>query len=246
MKVAYLLVTTACLMGAQQPTGPVGGPGAPGGAPPKMVTPAPIAPGSVTPAPVAPIAGGDCGCSSCNTCDSCGSSSYWTKFKGFCGGLFHRNSCDSCGSTCAAPCSTCAVAKPSCFSGCAQPSCSTCGNANWSCNESCGCGSGHRFKELWGRMFNRHNDCECNTCSSCGGGYGSSVSGGTVIVPKGAESIPAPKDGPPKQMPSGEPPQKQVQILNPSQPLPVPAPTFDAPPAAPAISPAIPSQERPF
>jgi hypothetical protein len=58
------------------------------------------------------------------------------------------------------------------------------------------------------------------------------------------------KDGtPPKEMPKGpggEPPVKgSVQIINPAQPAPVPTPTFEAPPAAPAITPGL-SQERPF
>jgi len=216
VKVAYLLVTTVCLMGAQPPTGSKDGDK--GGTPPKVIQPAPV------------VATGDCGCNSCNTCDSGCGSSYWGRFKSFCSGLCHRNSCDSCGSTCA---SSCAPARPSCFSGCQTQTCNT------GCNDSCGCGSSHRFKEFCGRLFHR-NEC-CDTCNSgCGGG--------TVIVPKGAEQIPPPKDGaPPKEMPKGgEPPQKQAQIFNQGQPLPVPAPTFDAPPAAPAITPATPNQERPF
>jgi hypothetical protein len=218
VKVAYLLVTTVCLMGAQQPTGPKDG--VKDTTPPKVVQPAPVS--------------GDCGCNSCNTCDSCGSSC-WDRFKSFCSGLCRRNSCDSCGSTCGSSCGGCATARPSCFSGCAAQSCNTC---NTGCNDSCGCGSSHRFRDFCRGLFHR-NDC-CDTCNSgCGG---------TVIVPKGAEQIPPPKDGaPPKEMPKGgEPPQKQVQILNQGQPLPVPAPTFDAPPAAPAITPANPNQERPF
>jgi hypothetical protein len=231
VKVAYLLVTTACLLGAQAPGGPPSGGGAvgPGGTPPKA---GPVVPGPVSPTPVAPA--GDCGCNN-NTCDNgCGSSG-WGRFKEFCSGLCRRHdSCDSCGG--------CATARPSCFTapscGCktqSAPSCNT-------CNEGCGTSCCQRIKEYCGKLFHRNHDC-CDTCNSCGG---------TVIVPKGAEPIPAPKDGtsPPKEMPkgpgAGEPPQKQVQIINPAHPLPVPAPTFDAPPAAPAITPANPTQERPF
>jgi hypothetical protein len=45
---------------------------------------------------------------------------------------------------------------------------------------------------------------------------------------------------------SNEPPQKQVQSFNRGTPAPAPAPSLEAPPIAPAIVPANPTQERPF
>ena len=68
------------------------------------------------------------------------------------------------------------------------------------------------------------------------------------MIPRGAEQIPPPQD-PAKKMPEGkggEPPSKQVQIIQPGQPAPVQSPYLQTPPAAPAIVPATPGQERPF
>jgi hypothetical protein len=75
-----------------------------------------------------------------------------------------------------------------------------------------------------------------------------------VIAPKGAETIPPPapgKDKPAQPLPGGkvgggEPPQTQIQIINPLSPSSIQAPTLDTPPAPPAIGPAGLNPGRPF
>ena len=116
------------------------------------------------------------------------------------------------------------------------------------CNSGCdsGCGSNWfgRCKEKLGGLFHR-GGCGCDSgCNSCGGG---SVFG---VPPPGGEKIPPPGGDPGTKMPGGpggEPPSKQVQLI-PGQPAPIqtPAPNLETPPAAPAIVPPAPIQERPF
>jgi hypothetical protein len=231
VKVAYVLVTTAFLMGAQPP-GQKDGPkdGAKDSGAPKVV---------VQPAPVS----GDCGCNSCNTCDT--GSGGWCRFREFCSGLCRRHDSCGCDNGCGSNCGGGLCGgwhRPSCFGGGGGCGCAAQTNTCNTCNDNCGCGGGfaQRCRDFCGRLFHR-NDC-CDTCNNGCNGYGGAVR---------TEQIPPPKDGtPPKEMPKGpgggEPPQKQVQNYNSGQPLPVPAPTFDAPPAAPAITPANPNQERPF
>jgi hypothetical protein len=221
------LVTSAALScgqtGGEPPTGDKG-----------KVQPPPV----VQPAPYGNAGG--CGCNS--GCDSGCGSNWFGRCKEKLGGLFHRggdcgcnSGCNSCGST------------PSCFSG---------GGHSWmshssggcGCNSGCdsGCGGGFlgRCKEKLGGLFHR-GGCGCDSgCNSCGGG---SVFG---VPPPGGEKIPPPGGDPGKKMPGGpggEPPSKQVQLI-PGQPAPIqtPAPNLETPPAAPAIVPPAPIQERPF
>jgi hypothetical protein len=94
-------------------------------------------------------------------------------------------------------------------------------------------------------LFHRNNDCGCGDsssgCNSCGGGYGP----GTVTIMPKAETIPPPNTDPAKKMPDG-PAKQQVQTINPTSPMPAPAPNLELAPAAPAIVPAPPGQDRPF
>jgi len=230
-----LLVTSAWLVGAQTP-----GPGDKD----KKVEPIPAP--KVTPAPVydggfgggygGGYGGGGCnsGCNSCNTCDSgCGHSSFLSR----CRGLFSRGShgCDSC---------------------------NTCGGGqSWSYGGgSCGCDSGCGHSSFLSRcrgLFSRggHGGDSCDTCGSgcngcgSGSGYGGYGAPGNVIVPKGAETIPPPKEDLKKMPngPTGGTGGKQVQIINPeTNTIPTPAPALETTPAAPAIVPARPGEDRPF
>lgn len=224
MKVAYLLVTTAWLTGAQVP-------GATGGAP--KIDAVPIQ----TPQTVAPIApttmpyGGDCGCNSCSSCDSCGGG-FFSKCKEGFGKLFKKHGCG---------CDTCQA--PACTSCQAAPACSSCNT----CDTGCGGGFFSKCKEGFGKLFHKHGCDACDSCGSCGGcgsNYGTYGTPGAVIVPKGAETIPPPKEDPAKKMPGG-PQNKQVQI-DPASPAPLPTPALEQAPTAPAITPVRPGDDRPF
>ncbi len=156
MNAAFLLVMTACSVGAD-----------PAQAPPPAAKPA--APAAI----VAPAAAGcndcggcgcekegflaklkskfhhnDCGCApapapACNTCDTCGHEGLLSKFKG----KFHHNDC-----------------------GCAP--------AN-----DCGCGHEGFLSKLKGKFH--HNDC-CDTCNTCGSAAPAPIKGETIPAPKDA------------------------------------------------------------
>jgi hypothetical protein len=201
VKVAYLLVTTAWLVGAQaacaQTTPAIGGGDKKDPPIKKEVIPAPV------------TVYGDCGGGCCES-----GGGFWSR----CRGLFHRNDCDSCSSsccqsvrpTCCQPTTTC------CQSTCAPRGCSGwtsgCGSSN-TCGDGCGGGFWSRCRQYCGRLFHR-NDC-CDSCGSGGPGY------------KG-ETIPPPKEDPAKKMPGGKE-VLNINPLNPA-PVPAPA-LDSAPPA---------------
>jgi hypothetical protein len=291
VKVAYLLVTTAWLVGAQTP-------GAAQDAAKQPAAPAAVAPVTVY---------GNCNsCNTCNTCNSCDSGcGFLQRCRDFCSRLFSSNSCNSCGNSCYScntcaqpvyqPAPTCCAPAPSCYSGCGSScfsgcghswfsgwghscfsgcntcstgcntcstGCSTCNTGCSSCGSGCGlwsahggccgndgCGGGflQRCRDFCARLCHR-DDC-CNTCNTCNTGYAGSV----IVAPKGAETIPPPapgKDKPAQPMPGGktgggEPPQTQIQIINPAYPSAL-TPNLETPPAPPAVAPGVINQGRPF
>jgi len=291
VKVAYLLVTTAWLVGAQTP-------GAPGDKDAKQPAPA-----AVTVAPVTACTSCN-SCSSCNSCDS-GCGGFLQRCRDFCSQLFSGHGCASCGGTCGsscqpacapAPCPTsCCTSTPSCSSGCGGlfGGCSSgCGGLFGGCSSGCGglfggwghscfsgcgstCSTGCGCASSCGGLWSGHGGC-CGS-DGCGGGFlqgcrdflqrlchhddccttGCSTgctSCGTVVAPKGAETIPPPaggKEKPAQPMPGGkagggEPPQAQFQIINPLSPGAVQTPNLEAPPAPPALGPAGLTPGRPF
>jgi hypothetical protein len=183
---AFLLMTTACLTGADA---------APPAAPPPAA------------APIHSVGTGGCaggGCSSCGGCDTCGSCG--CESEGFLSKLkakFHRSSDCGCG------CET--ESRFSKFSGhLHQSSCgydTGCGGGCGSPCDACGGHSGGGLREKLRGMFHRGGDCGCETSCGCdtgcaGGGCGGVVSplpGGTM--PK--EQLGAPKEAP-KKLPSGD------------------------------------------
>ncbi len=253
MKVAYLFVATAWLAGAQLAVAQT--PAAPGDKPAAQ----PAAPAAPAAAPVT-VYGSSCG--SCNACPSpC--SSFLQRCRDYFSTLsFHGcNTCNTC-NTCAqpvcapAPKPCCAPPAPTCFSGCGgggifsgwgHTSCfSGCNTGCTTGCDACGGGWSQRWHDFCGRLFS-HNDCGCNTCSTCG-------SGAAVVAPKTGETIPPPAGGaaPPKQMPKDkaiEPPQTQpspFQIINPVNPAVVPTPGLDMPPGPPPVINPTTTNGRPF
>ncbi len=210
MKVAFMLVATAWLAGADDGK-PVAAPAQP--AQPKVVA---------TPAPGWNGGGYGSGCCSTPSCDSCCESDcghrhgLLSKLRG----LFHRNK-DCCDTGCD---TGCGHGHHKSHSNCCQPVCQpTCVTT---CNDCCddGCGKHRLFGKLRGLLsrFHHKNDCcddGCNTCGngSYGGGYAAPYG-----APRGAEPIQGPKE-PPKAMPSGAP--AKTSQLSPAPRLePAPAP----------------------
>ncbi len=186
MNAAFLIVTSACLTGADPL--PLLAPDAPRAAVTADKAPADKAAPEKIPAVPAPIASTST-CGSCGSC-GCGYSHGWTES----GGLFNRwkagwsHSCDTCNT-----CNTCGHA-PKVY---AAP-CTTC--------DSC-------CKPSWFERFKIHS-CE-PTCDSCGffghksKGCGCDCGSAGVIVPatpsKPGEPVKVmPKEGEPKQLPKGD------------------------------------------
>src|SRR5262245_46732559 len=146
---------------------------------------------------------------------------------------------------CPPPCPPVTCCKPVCQQTCCQPTCNNhcrqrchttcrscnhgCNSCNSGCNDSCGGGGCGFFGRLRG-LFHRQNCCDdCNTCGHGGGG--------TIIVPKAGEPIPAPK-----KMPGGE---KEVRIITPpTGAIPAAAPSLEVAPSI--IPPADADNRNPF
>ena len=194
MNAAFLLMTTACLAGADA--------AAPAPAP---ANPAPAA------APVYSVGTGGCGgggCSSCGTCgggcDTCGGESegFLSKLKA----RFHRASSSDCGCGCETESHFSKFTAHGHTSSCGCDS--GCGGCGSSC-DTCGGHSGGGLREKLHGLFNRgHDSCGCeSSCSSCGGCAGGGC--GTVVtspLPGGTmpkETLGQPKEEP-KKLPSGD------------------------------------------
>jgi hypothetical protein len=218
---AFLLVTSACLMGDAPPAG-------------ATVTPDKPAPAAAAPAPVytgapgyngVPANGGGCGCGSYDTggCGcGCESEGWFSKLKGHL-----RRHGGECG---------CETAESSCgcggegflsrLKGHFGSSCSSCGES------SCGCGGESFFGRLKGH-FRHSSDCGCGgyeTGGSCGcnghDGYNGWNGGVAPGAPVG-EPVKAPKDLDPgkKLPPDGDKPVDKPKEAK------IPAP-FETAPAA--------------
>jgi hypothetical protein len=193
VKVAYLLVTTAWLVGAQavcaQTTPAIGGGDKKDPQVKKEVIPAPV------------TVSGDCGGGCCDS--GCGGG-----FFSRCRSLFHRNDCDS---SCCQP-----VQQTCCQPTCASRGCGGWAHGGWgsgggcgnTCGDGCGGGFFSRCRGFCGRLFQR-NDCCCD--SGCSGGVSS----------KG-ETIPPPKEDPAKKMPGGSKDVQNITPYHPI-PAPAPA-----------------------
>lgn len=236
---AFLLVSSALLVGQTTPA-----PGAkPGPAPgPAPVTSAPAVvsssgPGCTNCGGGNVYGGGFYGGGCCDTgCNDCCSSSRHGRFRG----LFsrHNRGCDSCFDTCNSCCGGYATYTSGCNS----------------CNDCCGSSSGGLFGRFRGLFSRHHNSGCCDTGCYSGCGNGCAGGGCAGVTPYAPGTVnPTPGGGgevigtPPTKMPKGTPPAgkgkdgaapKEVRINN--------APVTGAPiaPATPNIEvapPAVPN-----
>jgi hypothetical protein len=216
---AFLLVTSACLLGQtadkKETIAPPGGP-------------APIVASNAC----GPTCAASCGCEG-------------QRFKDRLRGLFHRE-CDTCNTCAPAPAPACApkASCSSCDTGCrarlfnfgchehSAPACNTCDT----------CGESSFLTRLRGIFARRHH---CDSCSSCGTGCASGACANgacapsTIAPPSMGEKIEAPKKMPPAPTKTVPPAKQEVRIE--TQPQPVPP--IAAPPAAIPSVPAAPSVE---
>ncbi len=214
MNAAFLLVTSAMLVGQA------------GGTDKKPAPPPPAA----APAPVVSTGCG-AGCGSCQ--DACGCESFGHKLRDRLRGLFSRNGCDTCDTCKPAPvchntCDSCAKAW-TWQRRCHEPACTTC--APKTC-DACGCGS-HAFLDRLREGFRRKDCCDtCSTCSTCGAA--------PAAPPAKTEKLEAPKKMPeppktPDKMPDKAPDKKPAQVRIDTPPAQIPAiptvPTVDVTPA---------------
>ncbi len=175
MNAAFLIVTSACLTGADPV--PLLAPAPPEAAAPEDKPPADKAPAdkppekvAVPPAhgPVVAPAGPGCGCTSCGS-TWCEKSSFFSRFRG------HSHGCDTC---------------------------NTCGHTSFwdrfrshGCGSSCdSCGSGGLFSRFRGHGHKNGCDCDC--------GSGTVI---TPVPVKPGEPVKVmPKEGEPKKLPEGK------------------------------------------
>jgi hypothetical protein len=210
---AFLLVTSACLVGQ---TGA------------KPVTPAPVPP------PAAPIVASACGSGCSSGCDTCGCEGFGTKLRDRLRGLFNRD-CDTCQpTTCHTPIrsTSCDDCRPKVWKW--EPKChapvSSCGSCDSCEKESI-------LSRLRG-LFHR-NDCGCDGGCGATGCAGNACAPSPVTTIPPAEKVAPPKKMPAAPIKDAAPPKQEVRIEN--QPSPVPQ--VVAPPAIIPSVPAAPTIE---